>query len=64
MPLFRFSCKSCGQTVELFLSLSELNRGLAACPHCNNKDLEGPLPDEETLSPAPRGLSCSLDKKS
>ncbi|MBU1274635.1 MAG: hypothetical protein KJ720_04605 [Proteobacteria bacterium] len=62
MPLFSFFCNRCGQEVELFLSLGELNRGVAACPICKGKDLQGPMP--EKAADAPAGSSCSLSKKS
>jgi putative FmdB family regulatory protein len=62
MPMYSFSCRSCGQRVELFLSLGELNRGAAACPQYKSKDLEGPLPDAQ--APPEKGLACSLQKKS
>jgi putative FmdB family regulatory protein len=62
MPLYSFKCNSCGQQVELFLSLGELNRGVAACPVCKSKDLQGPLAGDEPS--ATQGAACFLGKKS
>jgi len=62
MPLFRFFCPACGREVDLFLSLGELSRGIAACPVCRGRNLEGPLaddpgrPDGRAGSPPPK--SC------
>ncbi len=52
MPLYSFLCNNCGQGVDLFLSLGELNRGVAQCPLCQSKDLRGPLQDQAAASGA------------
>ncbi|BEQ15987.1 FmdB family zinc ribbon protein [Desulfoferula mesophila] len=68
MPLYSFSCNNCGQEVDLFLSLGELNRGVAQCPYCQSRDLKGPGQDQMAAagaSPSPAGSrpSCVIGQK-
>ncbi len=39
MPLYEYFCEKCKREVTVPMSMSQHDRGEAACPHCNGRDL-------------------------
>lgn len=39
MPVYEYFCDQCQREVSLTFSISEHEKGQAACPHCAGKDL-------------------------
>lgn len=39
MPFYDFTCRACGKTVELRLTIAELERGEQKCPACGSTEL-------------------------
>jgi putative FmdB family regulatory protein len=40
MPLYEYYCPACKQEVTLAMSMSEHDRGAAACPGCGGRALQ------------------------
>jgi putative FmdB family regulatory protein len=39
MPLYEYFCQSCQREVTVAMSMSEHDRGTAACPQCGRRDM-------------------------
>ena len=39
MPLYEFYCKKCQREVSLTMTITEHDKGKAACPQCGSRDL-------------------------
>jgi putative FmdB family regulatory protein len=39
MPLYEFYCDRCQREVSVTMSISERERGQAACPQCGSRDM-------------------------
>ena len=39
MPLYEFYCEKCRREVSLTMTISERDKGKAACPKCGSRDL-------------------------
>ena len=62
MPLMKFSCKECGDIFELFLSRSEVRKGVI-CLSCKNKNVERSLNVSENTAKT-AAPSCGISKRS
>ena len=40
MPQYEYVCKECKQPFSLVMTLTEYNKGNAACPKCKSKKVE------------------------
>ncbi|HEV2352536.1 MAG TPA: FmdB family zinc ribbon protein [Candidatus Sulfopaludibacter sp.] len=40
MPTYEFVCMECKKTFTRVMSLAEIEKGNAACPHCQSKKTE------------------------
>ena len=40
MPTYEYKCLDCGKESELYLSMSEHERGKITCPACNSTRME------------------------
>lgn len=64
MPLFRFHCRSCQEDFELFLTLGEVRRGVAVCPHCQSGEVETSSNGQGGSRAGASASACSLSKRS
>lgn len=39
MPLYEYYCPTCQREVSVTMSMSERDKGVAACPQCGRRDL-------------------------
>lgn len=65
MPVYEFHCNECEQDFDITLKMIDLHAGVAACPHCESKNLRRvfspssirfPHPDEKKLGKDIRDL--------
>lgn len=40
MPLYEYTCQTCGKAIRFVLSYAEYDRAELACPHCQSRDLK------------------------
>jgi putative FmdB family regulatory protein len=40
MPLYEYFCGKCGKEVTVTMSISEHEKGGAACPQCGSRDMK------------------------
>jgi len=49
MPIYEFECLDCGQSIEMLLSVSEID--LAACGNCGSRNLKKIISAHAAVNP-------------
>ena len=40
MPVYEYTCQTCGKFIRFLLSYAEYDRAKLACPHCHSRELK------------------------